>query len=218
MPPHTIWYWISDARFRSVHNSRTYLVIRRHFGTDVIFSLQAFPKTLVIPATLLNGENYARSMNVNVRRCGEDVKTIHELPEEPFSGWCSTTILCGGLIASRSDRDNSLGFLRILLATSRKQIECHGVSLHSISAPGLLPHINRQNPRYSRRKPNGGFHHPTTSTKRLIMHKFFCIRFRNLLDGSSCRAHPSNIIMCQELSPKGPTGCPPKGRLLLAPG
>ena len=71
LPPHTIWYWISDARFRSVHNSRTYLVIRRHFGTDVIFSLPEFPKTLVIPAILLNGENYASSVNVDVR-CGED--------------------------------------------------------------------------------------------------------------------------------------------------
>ena len=54
---------------------------------------------------------------------GRVVKTIHELPKEMFSGLRSTENHSGGVIASLSQPDNSIGVLRIPPVTSRKPIE-----------------------------------------------------------------------------------------------
>jgi hypothetical protein len=51
------------------------------------------------------------------------VKSVHKLPEGPFSGWSDDVVLSKDLVASQSIDEPKLAFLRIPPLTTRKAVE-----------------------------------------------------------------------------------------------
>ena len=87
--------------------------------------------------------------------------------------------------------------ISVSFVSLRSRANCRssgGVSLDSLSTSRLLLYTHRIASSLLPNKRSGGFPPPAASTQQLIVNRFVCIHFLNLLDGSPCSAPPRNIM------------------------